>query len=102
MSRYVFFFLSAVLTLTYVESFICDKNQHLSICGNYKEAQCYDIVKGPNFIQCINRLRPGCRCDKDFARNPHSKECVKKIDCFVSSLRRWRNTIVDFITDKII
>ncbi|XP_044591865.1 uncharacterized protein LOC123269970 [Cotesia glomerata] len=102
MSRYIFFFLSALLTLTYVESFGCEKHEHCSICGHYKESQCYDFVKAPNFIQCISGLRPGCRCDKDFVRNPHSKKCVKKSDCFVSSLRGWRDNIIDSITDKII
>ncbi|CAG5106892.1 Protein of unknown function [Cotesia congregata] len=85
-----------------VESFGCEEHEHGSICGHYKEPQCYDFVKKPNFIQCINRLYPGCRCDKDYVRNPHSKKCVKKSDCFMSSLRGWRDNIVDSITDQII
>ncbi|XP_008555203.1 venom serine protease inhibitor [Microplitis demolitor] len=87
MFKYALVLVLVLFTFTSVQGFGCSNNEHGSICGSYKEPECYRHFYTPSAIECIQRLRPGCRCDKGYVRNPHSKQCVQKIECLAATAR---------------
>ncbi|XP_057338312.1 venom serine protease inhibitor-like [Microplitis mediator] len=102
MFKYALVLVLVLFTFTSVQGFGCPTNEHCSICGTYKEPECYRHLYLPSAIECIRRFRPGCRCDKGYVRNPHSKECVIKSQCLLSTARGLGSGVQSWVDQILI